>query len=234
MKLLPHAARQMLRRHLGTVSIDDPRENAARAPYTYFLPSENELLALAPGDQVKIIVRSHPPSPEWDAERMWFLVTAASGDKLAGTLENQPSDIPQLRPGAALQFHRSDVTDIIWADDRSVPPPGMTPRREYWDRCLVDQCLLDGEMLVHYLYREEPDADTADDEYPDSGWRIRGDYRNVDDAELNDREVAYVALGAVLNRDDRWIHLIDAPTGSRFLRDWTSNRFEPLSDDELD
>lgn len=216
----------MLRRRFGTVSIDDPRENAAVAPYTFFLPSENELLAIVPGDQVKIIVRSHPPSPEWDAERMWFTVTVASGEHLTGTLDNQPHDIPQLLPGAMLRFRRSDVTDIIWGADRLTAPPRPTPRREYWDRCLVDQCVLDGDALVHFLYREQPDPATLDDEYPDSGWRIRGDYRNVDDAELDDREVAYVALGAVLNRDDRWLHLIDAPIGSGFIRDWTSHRFD--------
>lgn len=225
MRSLPEAARRMLRRRFGTVSIDDPRENAADAPYTFFLPSENELLAIAQGDQVKIIVRSHPPSPEWDAERMWFMVTAASGEHLTGTLDNQPCDIPQLQPGAALQFRRSDVTDIIWADDRLTAPPRPAPRREYWDRCLVDRCVLDGNTLVHFLYREQPDPATLDDEYPDSGWRIRGDYREVDDAELDEREVAYVALGAVLNRDDRWVHLIDAPIGSGFIRDWTSHSF---------
>lgn len=206
--------------------MDDPRENAARAPYTYFLPSENELLAIEVGDQVKIIVRSHPPSREWDAERMWFVVTAAAGDSLTGTLDNQPLDIPQLIQGTSLRFRRSDVTDIIWADDRSITPPAPTPRREYWDRCLADQCVLDGNAVVHFLYREEPDGDTVEDEYSDSGWRIRGDYRNIDDAELDDREVAYAALGAVLNRDDRWIHLIDEPIGSRFVRDWVSHTFD--------
>lgn len=224
----------MLRRHFGTVSVDDPRENAARAPYTYFLPSENELLAIGAGDQVKIVVRSHPPSSEWDAERMWFAVTATAGDSLTGTLDNRPLDIPQLLPGAALQFRRSDVTDIIWADDRPTAPPPPTPRREYWDRCLVDQCVLDGDALVHFLYREEPDPETFEDEYPDSGWRIRGDYRNVDDPELDDREVAYVALGAVLNRDDRWIHLVDAPIGSSFVRSWASHTFDTGNPDAKD
>ena len=227
MKLVPDIVRRTLRRHFGRVSIDDPRENAAQAPYTYFLPSENELLAIGTGDQVKIIVRSHPASPEWDAERMWFAVTATAGDDLTGTLDNQPLDIPQLSPGAVLRFRRSDVTAIIWAEDRSIAPPQPTPRRAYWDRCLVDQCVLDGDALVHFLYREEPDPDTLQDEYPDSGWRIRGDYRDVDDATLSEREVAYVALGAVLNHDDRWIDLIDAPIGSGFIRDWVSHAFEP-------
>lgn len=227
MKLLPPAVRRMLRRRFGTVSIDDPRENAARAPYTYFLPSENELLAIGPGDQVKLVVRSHPPSLDWGAERMWFTVTTASGDMLTGRLENKPSDIPQLQPGARLQFSRSDVIDLIWDEDRPVPPPKPTPRREYWDRCLVDQCVLDGTALVHLLYREEPDPETLDDEDADSGWRIRGDYRDIDEAELDAREVAYVAIGAVLNRDDRWLHLIDAPVGSGFIRDWASHTFAP-------
>ncbi|WP_423603110.1 immunity protein Imm33 domain-containing protein [Sphingomonas sp. MS122] len=71
-----------------------------------------------------------------------------------------------------------------------------------------------------------------DDTYPDSGWRIRGDYRNISDTEVDEREAAYVALGAVLNRDDSWIRLIDEPVGARFIRNWETDAFEPLIDDE--
>lgn len=215
------------RRRFGTVSIEDPRPAAQQARYTYFLPSENELLAIAVGDLVKVIVQSHPSSSKWDAERMWFSVTEVDGSTLTATLDNDPFDIPQLHPGDALSFPLSSVIDIAWDEGRSVPPPPQPPRRTFWDRCLVDRCVLDDGARVHFLYREEPDAVRTQDEYPDSGWRIRGDYRNVTDTELASREAKYVALGAVLNRDDTWLAVIDAAIGSRFVRDWDRDVFVP-------
>jgi len=84
---------------------------------------------------------------------------------------------------------------------------------------MVDRCILDDGVPIYFLYREEPDLARPDDAYPDSGWRIRGDYRALSDDEFDARKQDYVAMGKVLNADDSWLHLIDAPTGSAFLRD---------------
>jgi hypothetical protein len=209
--------------------IDDPRPIAESAPYTYFLPSENELLAVQPGDIVKLTFRGVPLSPEWGAERMWVQITHASGNELQGVLDNVPCDMPQLRLGDAVAFHRSDIIDVEWAEERDQLPPAAPPRREYWDRCLVDACVLDEGVLVHYLYREVPDLGEEGDRYPDSGWRIRGDYRDADDEAVSARDAEYIALGKVLNADDNWLHLIDAPIGSAFLRNWETGAFEPTT-----
>jgi hypothetical protein len=221
----PKALGRLQRRWFGRYKIDDPRPIADAAPYTYFLPTENELLALQPDDLVKIVFRSIPAGAEWDAERMWVKITAAAGELLTGTLENRPFDMPQLEAGDVIRFRRSDVIDLMWDENRTTPPPPAA-RREYWDRCLVDRCVVDDGARVHYLYREEPSIAEPEDAYPDSGWRIRGDYRDIDDTALADRETSYIALGAVLNRDDSWLHLIDEPVGSTFLRNWESGRFE--------
>jgi hypothetical protein len=216
------------RRWLGRYEIDDPRPIAASAPYTYYLPSENEVLALVPGDQVKLLFRSIPPSPKFEVERMWVTITAIDSDGVRGELDNVPFDMPQICLGDALSFRRSDVIDIIWSDDRGARPPPAPPRRWYWDRCLVDECVLYAGAKVQYLYREEPEHD--EDEYQDSGWCIRGDWRDISDKELESREVAYVALGAVLNCDDSWLALIDEPVGSAFIRNWETGAFEPSED----
>lgn len=214
------------RRWFGRYEIDNPRPIAQAAPYTYFLPTENELLALQPGDLAKIVIRSIPPGRQWDAERMWVDIIATTGDLLTGKLDSNPFDMPQLKAGHIVRFKRSDVIDLIWDENRAKRPPPPAERREYWDRCLVDRCVCDDGVKVHYLYREEPDTTDCEDIYPDSGWRIRGDYRGIEDAALDTRETCYIALGAVLNCDDSWLHLIDEPTGSAFLRNWETDGFE--------
>ncbi len=101
-----------MRGWFGKYRIEDPRPIAADAPYTFYLPSENELLSVAPGDLVKIIFESIPPSPQWDAERMWVIVTKVEGEELTGTLDNEPADIPQLKAGDIVQFQRWHIIDI--------------------------------------------------------------------------------------------------------------------------
>ena len=63
------------------------------------------------------------------------------------------------------------------------------------------------------------------DKFPDSGWRIRGDTRGKSTEELAARKIAYVALGAVLNKDDTWLHLIDEPAGASFEKDFETGVF---------
>lgn len=208
-------------------TLDDPRPIAVQSPYTFWLPSPAELAALAPGDLVKLIFRP-TEARGWGAERMWVTIDRIDGDTLAGRLDNEPYDIPGLSCGDCVLFRRHHVIDRRWADERASEPPAPLPWRDYWDRCLVDRCVTDEDVPVHYLYREQPDLAQEDDEYPDSGWRIRGDYRGIGDEELDAREVEYVALGSVLNTDDSWLHLIDAPVGSAFVRDWDRGEFVPV------
>jgi hypothetical protein len=221
--------RNRLRGWFGRYRINDPRPTAAAAPYTYYLPSENELLAVAPGDIVKIIFESIPPSEEWGAERMWVIVTAIDGEALIGTLDNDPFDMPQLKHGDVVSLQRGHIIDIDWAKDRAVPPPPMPERRWYWDRCFVDDQILDGRLKVEYLYREEPDPPRDGDKYPDSGWRFRCDTRGLTEQEYENPSFSYIAIGKVLNADDSWLHLIDAPVGSAYLRDWETGAFQPTS-----
>lgn len=215
-----------LRRWFGRYDIDDPRPIAARAPYTFELPSSEELGEIGTGDLVQLIFRSQPPGERWDAERMWVAITKADSGVLEGELQNQPSDMPQLKLNQTVRFASHCIIAVKFQDEtKSVR--FAKPRSRTWDRCLVDDCVLDGSASVHFVYREDPDMTADEDEYPDSGWRIRGDYRECSDAEVDDRSASYVALGAVLNRDDSWVHLIDAPIGSRFIRNFETGEFEP-------
>jgi hypothetical protein len=198
----------------GTWSIDDPRPVAATAPYTYYLLAEELLAAIAVGDLVKAVFRPLPADRKYDAERMWVRVTAIDGDLLTGELDNDPLDMPQLQAGSIVQIPRAHVIDIDWADPENAPR--KSSRRWYWERCMVDECVAEGRCHADYLYREEPDLTRDGDKEPDSGWRIRGTQEAIDADAANGREAMYIALGAVLNKDDRWLHLIDEPVGGAF------------------
>jgi hypothetical protein len=198
--------------------IDDPRPIAASAPYTFFLPSGVDTAAIRPGDLIKATIRAIPPSPEWDAERLWFTVTAAFDESVEGRLESEPSDMPRFPAGRTIEIPRAAIIDLIFADER----PRTEGPKEYWDRCLVDSAALKGLRPVEYVYREEPET-RADDRFPDSGWRVRASIVDPEASEVEDEGVEYVALGAVLNKDDSWIDLLDAPVGSAFLRDFDTN-----------
>ena len=58
-----------------------------------------------------------------------------------------------------------------------------------------------------------------DDEYEDSGWRIRGTSEAIADDEQRGEGPMYIAIGKVLNADDRWLPLIDREHGTAFQWD---------------
>lgn len=204
--------------------IVDPRPIAATAPYTYFLPSAPELAAVSKGDIVKLLFDYPHQTEKWAAERMWVIVESVEDDDFRGILDNDPDEpTSPLNAGNTLTFKRHHILSIVWENPEAAPPAATY--REYWDRCLVDQCVLDREDPVEYVYREEPDLAGEDDEYPDSGWRIRGRMGSASDAEMEERAVAYIALGAVLNRDDSWLPWIDAPIGTALMRDFDTNLY---------
>jgi hypothetical protein len=199
--------------------LDDPRPNAAEAPYTFFLPSQAEIAAVGKGDLVRLIFRYSHAIEKWSAERMWVIVDEVKEDSLVGLLDNHPDEpTSQLRADDRIEFKHHHIIDIDWAEPQAAPPAPTI--RSYWERCLVDQCVLDGEAPVEFLYRDEPQPMSEGDTHPDSGWSIRGRRGQATDAEMDAREVRYVALGAVLNRDDSWIEWIDAPVGTALMHNF--------------
>lgn len=197
----------------ASYALTDPRPIAEEAPYTFYLPNDAQIAAVGISDAVKLISECHVPVEKWAVERMWVTISAVAGATLTGTLDkDQAEPSAPVKHGDTVTFDRAMLIDIDWAKPDRAPPP--TPRREYWDRCMVDGCILASEP-VDYLYREEPDMTRKGDRYPDSGWRIRA---APDAIERDEGGPEYIALGKVLNQDDRWLHLIDAPTGSAFQR----------------
>ncbi len=207
-----------------TFTLIDPRPVTANARYTFFLPSPAEIAAVGKGDLVKLTFDYTYETEEWPIERMWVTVEDVGDADLTGVLGNQPFEkTSSLKVGDLIRFQRDCILSIQWARPEAAPPP--MEYREYWERCLVDECVLDGSKPVKYIYREEPDMQEDGDKYPDSGWRIRGRLSEASNKEMDARKPQYVAVGAVLNRDDSWLSLIDAPISSRFTRNFTTDTY---------
>jgi hypothetical protein len=221
-------------RWFGSWSLDDPRPIAASAPYTFYLPSQRLLDAVRPGDLVQAIFRPAPQNRDYGAERMWVTVVERKGGVVVGYLENQPFDMPQIAPGTSVTMPLAFAIDVQWADGHNGPVEPPAP--EYWERCMVDDCVAEGRSYVDYLYREEPDLTHDGDEFPDSGWRLRGTSAAIAADEKNALNPKYIAIGAVLNQDDRWIHLINEPAGTAFQWNDALGEFEalPFSEPEDD
>lgn len=199
------------------IALNDPRPIAAEAPYSFFLPLPQELAALEPGDMVQAIFRETAGNRTYSAERMWVLVEAVDGSFVSGTLENTPFDMPSFTLGDWLRIPLTHVITVKFREGK--PPLDIAPPRSYWDRCFVDACVVEGRCHADYFYREEPDMTREGDKDPDSGWRIRGTDEAIAEDKRLGKDPMYIALGKVLNADDRWLHLIDSPVGSAFQWD---------------
>ena len=199
------------------IALDDPRPIAASAPYTFEMPPPQWVDGLAPGDLVKAIFRQDEGDLEYHAERMWVEIDQVVAEGLVGRLVNDPHSLTMIELDDPVTIPRSHVIAIRFAEGKQ--PPCPDERREYWDRCIVDACVLEGRSEVDYLYREEPDMTPERHRYPDSGWRIRGTHEGIAEDEQLEKAPEYIALGKVLNSDDRWLHLIDREIGCAFQWD---------------
>jgi hypothetical protein len=219
-----------------TYTIDDPRPLAEKNPYTFFKPLDYLLDQLRLGDLVKLTFVANPPSEQWGAERMWVKITALdSSGLLAGTLENQPRDLPALQLGDTIRFERHHILDFRFDEDNQEPPicydlERFPPPREYWERCIVDHAILNGDLKIEHIERQVPSEAGGDDSIVDSGWQIWADTRGSSEEDIAARPYSYVALGVVLNKDDSWIAYIDCPIGSSFTRNWETGLFAEDSD----
>jgi hypothetical protein len=177
-----------------------------------------------------------PPREKYAAERMWVEVSRIDDANYEGRLVNRPDEPEQpIKYGHEVSFTRENVLDVPLVDQSRLPDiepdddrfPEVPQKREYWERCLADECVVYDGVPVEYIYREEPGMAGPEDRFLESGWRIRAQEGDSDD--MDERKPAYVALGAVLNKDDSWHHLIDARVGAAFMRNFETDADEPVS-----
>ena len=156
----------------------------------------------------------------WKTEKpfdltQWIKVTSADGEWLEGTLEPTPIkpewfEAPNLDEGTVIRLKRSHVFRVRFANPEK--HAGLEPVRQFWDRgCQVEDGVLKESAPIRFLYREVSNLSLGDGDLPDSGWRIKFTSGICDGC--------YVPLGAVLDHDDSWRHLVDAPLGAVFAKD---------------
>lgn len=193
--------------------LTDASETQRLYPHTFYRPSKKTIGKLLVGSQVKLIFEFDNPDPDGpSAERMWVTLTEVNGDHFKGDLDNQPFHLKALKLGDPVEF---EERHIMQTDIGEVEPDTV---EKYSLRCFVTRKVLYDGDKAGYLYREQPD------EEGDSGWRIMAG--NESEQYMNEQEnIFYVSLGAVLNNDDSFVHLLDSPTGSAFELDKEAGEF---------
>lgn len=199
--------------------LEDADPIAAENPYTFYKPSREIISLIGPGEVVKLIFRIHSDDPRAPSgERMWVMVDERLPDgSFRGRLNNSPRHIADLKLDDQIRFDACHVIDTERYDNDNLP-------QRYSQRCFVSKRILDDGRRVGYCYRESPEA--ADD----SGWCFTA--HDESEAYLSQSSnVAYVAIGRVLNIDDSFLALLDNPIGSAFIRNSLTGQFEPENSD---
>lgn len=193
--------------------LDDADDIAAQSKYTFYKPSQEIINRVAPGEVVKLIFRFESQDPDTPSgERMWVLIDEVCGQgRFKGRLNNDPLHIKDLCFDDPIEFEARHIINTEHDDHDNLV-------ERYIKRCFVTRRVLDEGYRVGYLYREDPDEEN------DSGWRITSNTETEAYMDESDH-VAYVSLGAVLNRDDAFIGLLEQPVGSAFVLDTETGLF---------
>jgi hypothetical protein len=199
--------------------LENADTTAAKNKYTFFKSSREAIALVTPGEAVKLIFvfeSEDPNAPR--AERMWVLVDSiASNGAFVGRLNNHPSWIPDLKFDDQVRFDASHIINTEHDD-------GDNLVERFIKRCYVTKRVLNDGARVGYMYREEPDNES------DSGWRFTAN--DESDEYMDDsKNTVFVSVGAVLSKDDSFIHLLDSSEGSSFVFDACTQTFVVLDDE---
>lgn len=209
-------------RQVTRFAIADPRPLARDMPYTFHLPTPDEVAALGPGHIVKLMFAPSPDTSLEKSERMWVTILSRDGLSFEGRLENDPCEITGLMRGDNITFQAHHIIAAYWDDaaDRARFDAGQ----DIWLlRARVDPRITDDGLPVRFIYREEP-SELHDSIYPDTGWRLCADDRT----DLDALKAPFVPIGEVLNCDDSFLELLTAAPGQAFERARDAAGFTPI------
>ena len=197
--------------------LEDARAIAAKNPYTFWLPSDEIIAKLVPGNQVKLIFAFDADGPETPrAERMWVDISSRHGSSFRGVLDNTPKYMTGISHGDSLAFTEEHIIDTDIADSTS------DDFEKYFQRCFVTDRIIRDGAKPSYVYREAPDRED------DSGWRfLAGD--ESDEYMDDPNNTSYIAIGRVLNLDSTLLDLLEASQGE-WAWDSENGSWHQLSD----
>jgi hypothetical protein len=207
-------------------SLDDAEIIAKEAKYTFYKPSKNLISKLQIGNLVKLIFRFETDKPEMPgAERMWVIITDINNGKFTGKLDNDPYYIKDLKHKDVLEFEGKHIIQVYGIDDGE---EDLT--QKYIHRCMATQKVLYENAQIKWFYREESMGEVRAGIF-DTGWRfMAGD--ETDEYLENPDNLHLVSLGALLNKDDSFVDLLDAPEGSAFGWDDNLKKYRQIYDGE--
>jgi len=202
----------------NTWKLEDVSNRAIDARYTYYLPSKAAIKLLSAGDAVKIVFLCDVENDkDWTAERMWVQITKRGLLGFEGYLDNDPYYIPDIKSGDKINFKSKHIIQMSIED----PQPNIIDK--YIPRCYVSDSILHGKKLVTRLFREKPKKD--EDNY--SGWTL---YSDDDEEEYLNKSSNwhYVSLGAVLNKCDQFINLLESEYNTEYVWDDRSRTYNKI------
>ncbi|MES2319055.1 MAG: DUF2185 domain-containing protein [Pseudomonadota bacterium] len=199
--------------------LENADTTAAENKYTFFKSPRETIALVTPGEVVKLIFVFESEDPDAPrAERMWVLVDSIEpSGKYVGRLNNHPSWIKDIKLDDPVTFDATNIINTEHDDDDNLV-------ERFIKRCYVTNRVLKDGAKVGYLYREAPDNER------DSGWRFTAN--DESDEYMDDsKNTVFVSVGAVLSKDDSFIHLLDSPEGSSFAFDARTQSFTALDDE---
>jgi hypothetical protein len=104
--------------------------------------------------------------------------------------------------------------------------------RKYIHRCMTTQKVLYENAKIKWFYREESMGEMREGIF-DTGWRFMAGDETDEYLEKPDN-LHLVSLGALLNKDDSFVDLLDAPEGSAFGWDDNLKKYRQIYDGEMD
>ena len=110
MMFIPDQLYNLFRKHFGTWEIKDPREIAAKAPYTFYLPPKEHLASLVIDDLVKIEFCGKPFGLNYDAERMWVIFAFSAS---TGAAPRRRSIVRAISSELSLEFAKTSTPSLF-------------------------------------------------------------------------------------------------------------------------
>jgi hypothetical protein len=220
------------------VKILDPRPLAAVMPYHFPLPSGECLAAIGNGDVVEVMAPDlKEAAPDLNEARARIHVESADAESIRGTViwNSVIAAMDGFPDPGIIQVPKTHITEVDFATPNKHARSARVRPRRYLEFCVIDDdlmCRKDQKTL--YLYRDRPFKAHKKSDYPDSGWRILSVNENVDITSASIKEILakhnirYTQLRDALLWGDSWIHLIDQPIGSAFLRTTATGLFSKV------